>query len=231
MGWLCIVVTAALQQAATASDLRRHETRPLTRGLASAWRENHSPDKALEWISDGIHYRTSRAFSSQGRPPERTPSHLRCAMSFAISPGYTNTTVGRRAGSLVGSASSGEAITTSAAERSERSTAAHAGIALTRGGPDLAAAADDFHQSRDRSGIGPPRVADLVHLARLVRLDRRARLPRRSDRPLWCRSALGSLDREHPFGVCRSDSARIASAIPRVVFDHDQVAPGSRHRR
>ncbi len=27
-----------------------------------------------------------RTFSSQGRTPQRTPSHLRCAMSFAMSP-------------------------------------------------------------------------------------------------------------------------------------------------
>ena len=44
-----------------------------------------------------IHHRTSRTFSSQGRTPQRTPSHLRCAMSFAMSPGYTNTTLSRRA--------------------------------------------------------------------------------------------------------------------------------------
>ena len=37
-----------------------------------------------------------------------------------------------------------EAITTSAVETSDRSTAARAGIAQTRGAPDLAAAADDF---------------------------------------------------------------------------------------
>ena len=43
-----------------------------------------------------IHHRTSRTFSSQGRTPQRTPSHLRCAMSSAMSPGYTNTTLSRR---------------------------------------------------------------------------------------------------------------------------------------
>ena len=37
----------------------------------------------------------------------------------------------------------------------------------------LAVEKDDFHQSRDRSGIGPPRVADLVHLISLV--ERRSR--------------------------------------------------------
>ena len=40
-------------------------------------------------------------------------------MSFAMSPGYTNATVGRRAGSLLGSASACEAITTYAVERSD----------------------------------------------------------------------------------------------------------------
>ena len=43
-----------------------------------------------------IHHRTSRGFSSQGRTPERTPSHLRCAMSFAMSPAIRNTTLSRR---------------------------------------------------------------------------------------------------------------------------------------
>ena len=61
-----------------------------------------------------------------------TPSHLRCAMSFAMSAGYANATIGRRAGLLVGAASVCEAITTAAVERSERSTAARAGIAQTR---------------------------------------------------------------------------------------------------
>ena len=45
--------------------------------------------------------------------------------------------------SLVGSASACEAITTSAVQRSERSTAARAGIAQMRGAPDLTAAADE----------------------------------------------------------------------------------------
>ena len=84
-----------------------------------------------------IHYRTSRAFSSQGRTPQRTPSHLRSAMSFAISPGYPNAMVRRLSGSLLGSASTCEATTTSAVERSERSTAARAGIAETPPRPGL----------------------------------------------------------------------------------------------
>ena len=66
-------------------------------------------------------------------------------MSFAMSPSYTNATVGRRPGSLLGSASACETITSSAVERSERSTAARAGIAQTRGARDLAAAADEIH--------------------------------------------------------------------------------------
>ena len=64
-------------------------------------------------------------------------------MSFAMSPGCTNATVGRRAGSLLGSASACEAVTTSVVERSERWTAARSGIAQTRGAPELAAAADE----------------------------------------------------------------------------------------
>jgi hypothetical protein len=73
-------------------------------------------------------------------------------MSFAVSPSYTNATVGRRAGSLLRSASAYEAITTSAVERSERSTAARAGIAQTRGAPDLAAAWDELHKYGEAYG-------------------------------------------------------------------------------
>lgn len=88
-----------------------------------------------------IHCRTSRALGSQGRTPQRTPSHLRCAASFAMSPSVTNATVGRRPSSLLGSASACEAITTSGVERSERSTAAHAGVARILADREFAAAA------------------------------------------------------------------------------------------
>ena len=83
-------------------------------------------------------------------------------MSFAMSPGYTNATVGRRAGSLLGSASAREAITTAAVERSERSTAARAGIAQTRGAPELAAAADEFQNPGRVPRAARSRVVDLV---------------------------------------------------------------------
>ena len=73
-------------------------------------------------------------------------------MSFAMSPGYTKHNAQPPAGSLMGSASACEPMTTYAVERSERSTAARAGIAQTRGGPDLAAAADDREQRVCRQG-------------------------------------------------------------------------------
>ena len=142
---------------------------PLSAELRSAEDAHDEPLTTSDRVRKPIHYRTSRAFSSQGRIPERTPSHLRCAMSFAISPGYTNTTVGRRAASLLGSASSCEAITTSAVERSERSTAAHAGVAQTRGGPDLAAAADENEASRSRREGPPPGLLRFVLSGSAVR--------------------------------------------------------------
>jgi hypothetical protein len=96
-------------------------------------------------------------------------------MSFAISPSYTNATVGRRPSSILGSGSACVAITTSAVERSERWTAARAGIAETRGAPDLAAAADELgERALDRGW-------------RLLRLAKEQR-GRRSARVLSCSS-------------------------------------------
>jgi hypothetical protein len=46
----------------------------------------------------------------------------------------------------MGEASPREPITTHAVDRSERSTAARAGIAQARGGPDLAAPADELQR-------------------------------------------------------------------------------------
>ena len=68
-------------------------------------------------------------------------------MSFAVSPGCTNATVGRRAVSLLGAPWAYAAITTSAVERSERSTAARAGIPQTGGAPGWAAAADETQKA------------------------------------------------------------------------------------
>lgn len=84
-------------------------------------------------------------------------------MTFAMSPGYTTTTVGRRAGSLVRPASACEAITTSAVERSERSTAARAGVAQSYGAPKLAAAADE---SRNTGEVDRPLL--LLSVAEVV---------------------------------------------------------------
>ncbi len=71
-------------------------------------------------------------------------------MSFAMSPSYTHATVGRRPSSILGSGSACVAITTSAVERSGRSTAARAGVAQIRGDRELAAAADETEQRFSR---------------------------------------------------------------------------------
>ena len=99
-------------------------------------------------------------------------------MSFAVSPGCTDATVGRRAGSLLRSASAYEAITTSAVERSERSTAARADIAQTRGGPDLAAAADEREASRASNGALPLSLLRFVRSESLGRADQTLRSSR-----------------------------------------------------
>lgn len=92
------MVSACEQQAGLAVALSRDEAHVRRRWVQ---RSRSAEARVAMWI----HYRTSRVFSSQGRTPQRTPSHLRCAMSFAVSPGYTNAMGGRRAASLLGSAS------------------------------------------------------------------------------------------------------------------------------
>ena len=83
-------------------------------------------------------------------------------MSFAMSPGYTKHNAQPPAGSLMGSASACEPMTTYAVERSERSTAARSGMPQTRGGPDLAAAADENEVSRAGRGRPAPRLPLVV---------------------------------------------------------------------
>ena len=157
--WAASAATSGASQSPRSAEATPRSRAPGHRTVPGALSDElHHPPRGgrvarrgpTQAFSREIHYRTSRAFSSQGRTPQRTPSHLRCAISFAMSPSYTNATVGRRPSSLLGSGSACVAITTSAVERSERSTAARAGIAQTRAPRDLAAAADD---SRKCSGV------------------------------------------------------------------------------
>jgi hypothetical protein len=107
-----------------------------------------------------------------GERPQRTRSHLRCALCFAMNPGYMNAT--RPPNGLVptGSASACDAITSSAIEPSGRHSAASAGVAQIRCDMNLAAAADDFQHSELADGAVVARPLLFVDFDNAVAVDR-----------------------------------------------------------